>query len=97
MSSRRTGVPDTVRRCFTCLTMRSRKVSSPFTLSRLLAFWSPMLVPRPPLSLMQTHWEIRSFPAGAVESVMFVQSATWSAGLMSVSGIMPEWLETRAS
>ena len=56
-----------------------------------------MLVPRPPLSLMQTHREIRSLSAAGVEAVMSRQSSTWSAGRMSVSGIMPEWLETRAS
>ena len=69
--------------------MMSRKVESSFTGSRLLAFWSPMLVPSPPLSLMTTVLESRSGSKRVESDERVSKSGRSSTGSILSSGIMP--------
>ena len=54
ISMKARSTPNASRMCSTCFAMKSRKVSLPFSGSRLFAFSSPIPVPSPPLSLSTT-------------------------------------------
>ena len=56
MSTSGSRAPERARSSSTWRAMRSRKLSPSLTSSSDLAFVIPMLVPRPPLSLMTTAW-----------------------------------------
>mmetsp|Transcript_64899 Transcript_64899/g.107690 ORF Transcript_64899/g.107690 Transcript_64899/m.107690 type:complete len:409 (-) Transcript_64899:23-1249(-) len=89
------GVLSSLRMCITCLAMKSRKVSSPFTWSRDFAFSSPIPVPRPPFS-----FSTRVSPKRVLSpSSAFGSSASLgklSTASMVSSGIMPVLPSTRS-
>jgi len=70
----------------TCLAVKSRNVSSPFTFKRLLAKSRPIPVPNPPLSLSTTVADKRDVSGFAVISSVVIRSG---AGEMVFSAIIP--------
>ena len=94
INNKRTGAPADSRSDKTCRTIRSRKFVPSRTSSKLFGPCNPMLVPRPPLSLITTACANNS--ASAAASPIASKDFTPLAGSMPDSSIIPVSFASKA-